>query len=101
MTRSAHAPTVQRWQDGWEIPVNVTHATVTDDYGTRDEWEYDRVIVPSLSHVDIAAAVDRQYDGDSGVLAQAQAAALDALAPQVTALTDAVDTLILDSLGGA
>lgn len=99
-TQAAERPTVTRWQDGWDIPVNVTSRTVTDDMGTYTVWEYERVVCASLAHADIAAAVDRDHDGDPAILAEAVQAALDALAPQVVALTDAVDTLILDSLGG-
>lgn len=99
-TQAADRPTVARWQDGWDIPVNITSRTVTDDTGTYTVWEYERVVCASLAHADIAAAVDRDHGGDPAILAEAVQAALDALAPQVGTLTDAVDTLILDSLGG-
>ena len=105
MTEHAHsatAPALARWQDGYEIPVDVVEELVEEEgHDPYTRWTYRRVIVPSLAAVDIANAVAAQYDGDPGVLAQAQAVALDALAPQVGTLTDAVDTLILDSLAGA
>lgn len=98
---SATEPSVARWQSGYEIPVNVRRETVTPPDGDPyEQWAYERVVVSSLSSMDIASAVLADFDGDPAVLAQAQEAALDALAPQVTALTDAVDVLIIDSLGG-
>lgn len=100
-TQSADRPTVTRWGTGWDIPVNITEQQIDlPDGGTQTVWAYERVVCASLAHADIAAAVDRDHGGDPAILAEAVQTALDALAPQVTALTDAVDTLILDSLGG-
>ena len=100
-TQAAERPTVTRWGTGWDIPVQVTEQVIdTPDGGTQTVYEYERVVCASLARADIAAAVDRDHEGDQAILAEAVQAALDALAPQVTALTDAVDTLILDSLGG-
>jgi hypothetical protein len=98
---SATAPTLARWQTGWEIPVTVSVETVTPEMGEPyEQWTYQRVVVPSLAASDIQAVVERDFDGDASILAEAQAIALLALTPQVTALTDAVDLLILESLGG-
>lgn len=73
MTQAATAPTLARWQTGWEIPVNVTTATITlPDGGTQTVYEYDRVIVASLSAPDLVNAVDRDHGGDPSVLGQAR-----------------------------
>lgn len=99
---SAAAPTLARWQSGWDIPVAVSVETVTPVIGDPyEQWTYQRVVVPSLAASDIQAVVERDFAGDPAILAEAQAIAMHALAPQVTALADAVDALILDSLAGA
>jgi hypothetical protein len=68
-TQSHEAPSVRRWQDGYEIPVNITHNPATSD---RSEcWDYARVIVPALTAIDVTSAVDRDFDSDAGVLAEA------------------------------
>lgn len=98
---SATAPALARWQDGYEIPVDVVEELVEEE--GRDpytRWTYRRVIVPSLAAVDIATAVAAQYDGDPAVLAQAQAVALDALTPQVVEHEIAIDDIVITLLGG-
>lgn len=106
LTTAAAGPVapIERHGTGWEIRTLVTNH---DPVGVEGEpgfqaarCTYARVTVPALSSADVSAAVATQQDGDPDVLAQAQAIALDSLAPQVVALTDAVDTLIFDSLGG-
>lgn len=101
-TQAAERPTVTRWGTGWDIPVSITEQEIDLlDGGTQTVYAYERVVCASLAYADIAAAVDADHGGDPAILAEAVQAALNALAPQVTALTDAVDTLILDSLAGA
>lgn len=104
MTEHAHSatePALARWQDGYEIPVDVVEEVIEEE--GRDpytRWTYRRVVASSLAAVDIAAAVAAQYDGDPAVLAQAQAAALDALAPKVAEHEIAIDDIVITLLGG-
>ena len=99
-TESATEPTVQRWQTGYEIPVDVTSEDITDEQGTYTRWTYRRVVTASLASVDIARAVAADFDGDPAVLAQAQAAALDAVTPLIAAHDDALAVITAELLGG-
>lgn len=91
MTESDSLPTVRRWQSGYEIPVQITTETRTDEMtGTaRTVYLYRRVVVPALTALDIAASVERDHGGDPAILAEAAmtAAATNADLDQV------VDTL--------
>lgn len=80
-TESHEQPSVRRWQDQFEIPVRVTSAQVTDQDGSaRTIWAYDRLLVPALTAIDVNSAVDRDFDADADVRAQALAAMHAALA---------------------
>jgi ABC-type Fe3+ transport system substrate-binding protein len=70
-TYSGAEPFCQRWQDGYEIPVNVT----TEEHDGRPRWVYQRVVTPALTTIDIWAAVERDFGADPEVYAQAIAAA--------------------------
>lgn len=81
MTESHEQPVVRRWQDLFEIPVQVTsEARENPDGSTRTVWTYGRVLVPALTAIDVNSAIDRDFDADEQVRAQALAAMRDALA---------------------
>ena len=79
-TQSHEAPAVRRWQDAYEVPVRVTHDQVSDGSGTREVWTYERLVIPSLTLLDVASAIERDFESDPDALAEASAAVSAALA---------------------
>lgn len=70
-TQSHEEPAVRRWQEQYEIPVRVEQLDIDDTDGSRIVWEYDRLLIPALTPLDVAATVARDFDGDELVLADA------------------------------
>lgn len=70
-TYSGAAPKAQRWQNGYEIPVNITTEEIDDNGETKTRWVYQRVVTPALTTVDIQAVIDRDFNGDNAVYEQA------------------------------
>lgn len=95
MTESTDPPVVRKWQHGYEVPVQITSTTVDG----RTVYTYERIIVTSLSALDIKAAVDRDFNGDPAIYAEAEAAARTALGAADPATVDTIVTVLADALG--
>jgi hypothetical protein len=74
-TQSNELPKARRWQEGYEIPVEIEVLEVSDEYGDRLVYSYHRLIVPALTITDIESAIARDFEGDEILLADAIAAA--------------------------
>ena len=78
-TQSNELPKTRRWQEGYEIPVNIEELQIQKEEETYTAYSYDRVIVSALTVPDIESAVNRDFDGDADILAQAVESAKSAM----------------------
>ena len=78
-TQSNELPKTRRWQEGYEIPVNIEELLVEKDDQTYIAYSYNRVVVSALTVPDIESAVAREFNADADVLAQALQSAKSAI----------------------
>jgi hypothetical protein len=89
ISQSTTPPVVERWQDGYRIPLNIEHHEAADEFG--EYWTFDALVVRALTAVDVSDALAVADPSDPGRrLAAALDAIADVVAPSVTELRNAL-----------